>query len=172
MERGNLSRRGFLQPSIGALVAAGLPVWYAREVVAADQEKKEAKAQDKIIMGAIGIGSPASRGRAIAHDALGAGQGAVQYVAVCDVDGRHRDNAVADMQKAGQEVKAYNDFRELLDRKDIGAVTIATPDHWHVLVAIDALRKGKDVYCEKPLTLTIAEGQALLKVAKQTGRVF
>jgi predicted dehydrogenase len=175
MQRGNLSRRGFLQRSLAGLAAAGLPAWYAQEVLAAEEKAAEARrvgSSDRLLMGAIGIGSPASRGRAIAHDALRAGKGNVQYVAVCDVDGRHREKAVEDMKKNGQEVKAYDDFRELLDRKDVNAVTIATPDHWHVLVAIDALRKGKDVYCEKPLTLTVAEGQALLKVVKETGRIF
>jgi predicted dehydrogenase len=177
MNKGNLSRRGFMQRSIAAMTAAGLPAWYARAVFAREDEKKK-PAAEPIIMGAIGIGSPQSRGRAIMRDAYG--KEGVQYVAVCDVDGRHREQAVADIKKAAMdfkkesvpEVKTHEDFRELLDNKDIKAVTIATPDHWHVLVAIDALRKGKDVYCEKPLTLTIAEGQALLKVVKQTGRIF
>jgi predicted dehydrogenase len=111
------------------------------------------------------------------RDAMG--QAGVEYVAVCDVDKGHREKAVEDVKKAQTdfkkpetEVKTYEDFRQLLDRTDIQAVTIATPDHWHALVAIDALRKGKDVYCEKPLTLTIAEGIALTKVAKDTGRIF
>ncbi|HZT81493.1 MAG TPA: Gfo/Idh/MocA family oxidoreductase [Gemmataceae bacterium] len=173
MDRGNLSRRGFLRRALAALtVGAGLPAWYAREVLAFEEDKKPVASGDKIIMGAIGIGSPQSRGRAIAHDALRAGKGNVRYVAVCDVDERHVKNAVEDMKKNGQDVKGYRDFRELLDRKDIQAVTIATPDHWHVLVAIEALKKGKDVYCEKPLTLTIDEGKALRKVVRQTGRVF
>src|SRR5262249_51796345 len=158
--------RGFLQRSLAALtVGAGLPVWYAREVLAFEQEQaaranQSVAANDAIIMGAIGIGSPQSRGRAIAHEALGRKRG-VRYVAICDVDARHRKAAALDMRKREQDVKEYHDFRELLDRKDINAVTIATPDHWHTLIAIDALRKGKDVYCEKPLTLTVAEGKAL-----------
>jgi predicted dehydrogenase len=177
MHQGNLSRRGFLQRSLAALtVGAGLPAWYAREVQAIEQEKAaqavKAQANGRIVMGAIGIGSPQSRGRGIASDALNAGKGNVTYVAVCDVDGRHLRTATEDMKKRNQEVQGYKDFRDLLDRKDINAVTIATPDHWHTLIAIDALRKGKDVYCEKPLTLTVAEGQALLKVAKGTGRIF
>lgn len=171
MNRGSLSRRGFLQRSLAGLAAAGLPAWYAREIVAAEADKKDL-GKEKITMGAIGIGSPQSRGRAIAHDALGAGQGRVRYVAVCDVDARHARAAVEDMKKRGQDVKSYHDYRELLDRKDIDAVTIATPDHWHTIVAVEALRKGKDVYCEKPLTLTIDEGKVLTRVAKETGRVF
>jgi predicted dehydrogenase len=176
MNKGNLSRRGFLQRSLGTLtVGAGLPAWYAREVLAFEQQPQERKAaaNDRIVMGAIGIGSPQSRGRAIAGDALRSGKGNVAYVAVCDVDARHRKSAVAFLQKSNQEdVKEYHDFRELLDRKDINAVTIATPDHWHALVALEALRKGKDVYCEKPLTLTVAEGQAIVKAVQQTGRIF
>ncbi|HKI35877.1 MAG TPA: Gfo/Idh/MocA family oxidoreductase [Gemmataceae bacterium] len=172
MNRGNVSRRGFLRRSLAAMAVAGLPAWYGREILAAEEDKKDKKpaANDRIVMGAIGIGSPQSRGRAIAQDALNTKK--VQYVAVCDVDARHRKSAVGWMKEKGQEVKDHKDFRALLDNKDIQAVTIATPDHWHVLVAIEALRKGKDVYCEKPLTLTIAEGQALLKVVKETRRVF
>ncbi len=172
MHRGNYSRRGFLQRSLAAMALTGVPLWYGREILAADEAKKERKvgANDRIVMGAIGIGSPQSRGRAIAQDALNTNRN--QYVAICDVDARHRKSAVEWMKGKGQDVKAFHDFRELLDNKDIQAVTIAVPDHWHVLIAIEALRKGKDVYCEKPLTLTIAEGQALLKVVKETKRVF
>jgi predicted dehydrogenase len=174
MDRGNLSRRGFLRRSLAAMTAAGLPVWYAREILAADEKKaaqKKPAANDRIVMGAIGIGSPQSRGRAIAQDALNTKLGA-QFVAVCDVDRRHRERAAKEFQEKGMDVEQYADFRQLLDRKDIEAVNIAVPDHWHALITIDALRKGKDVYCEKPLTLTIAEGQAVVKVAKETGRVF
>src|SRR5262245_57938918 len=173
MHKGNLSRRGFLQRSLAGLtLGAGLPTWFARELLAAEQEKaatqeKTVAANDQIVMGAIGIGSPQSRGMAIMN--LARKQKGVLYVAACDVDSRHLDRAA---KAIGPDCAKFKDFRELLDRKDINAVTIATPDHWHALVAIDAMRKGKDVYCEKPLTLTVAEGQALVKVAKETGRVL
>jgi predicted dehydrogenase len=88
------------------------------------------------------------------------------------VDQRHLDSAYNDAKGRGHESQKYKDFRDLLARKDINAVTIATPDHWHALIAIAAMKSGKDVYCEKPLTLTIAEGQALVKVARATQRVF
>jgi predicted dehydrogenase len=166
-----------MQRSLAALTAAGLPQWYAREVFGAEtralEDTKPAAANDRIVMGAIGIGSPQSRGRAIYHDARNAGKGVVQYIAACDVDKRHLDNALAMMKKDGSEsATGYKDYRELLDNKDINAVTIATPDHWHTLVVLEALKKGKDVYCEKPLTLTVAEGQVLVKAAKASGRIF
>jgi len=175
MDKGNLSRRGFMQRSLAGLAAAGLPAWYAKEIFAAAEvkaadDKKPVAANDKIVMGAIGIGSPGGRGAAIYGDAKG--QKGVEYIAACDVDQRHVDNALKMMKDGGFEAKGYHDFRELLDNDKINAVTIAVPDHWHALVAIDALRKKKDVYCEKPLTLTVAEGLALTKVAKDTGRIF
>ncbi len=174
MNRGNLSRRGFLQRSLAALAATGVPAWYARESLAADEAKAAAKtpaANDRIVMGAIGIGSPQSRGLAIYGDARR--HKGVEYAAACDVDGRHLRRALEIMKKDGfADAAGFEDFRELLDRKDINAVTIATPDHWHALVAIDAMRKGKDVYCEKPLGLTVEEGKALVKVARATNRVF
>src|ERR1700678_2011926 len=113
MKRGNLSRRGFLERSLGGLVAAGLPLWSAREIVAAElaaEDKKPLAANDRIVMGAIGIGSPQSRGRAIYNDAKG--QKGVQYVAVCDVDKRHLENAA---KMVGADCKKFEDFRELLD---------------------------------------------------------
>jgi predicted dehydrogenase len=176
MDKGNLSRRGFLQRSMATMTAAGLPAWYAGEVLAADESKKPQKKpvspNERLVMGAIGIGSPQSRGRAIYNDARKSSAG-VQYIAACDVDASHLANALEMMKKDGfGDAKGHKDYRELLDNKDIQAVTIATPDHWHALVAVEALRKGKDVYCEKPLTLTVAEGQKLVKVAKETGRVF
>ena len=88
-------------------------------------------------------------------------------VAVCDVD-RKRAEAASD----GGKRTIYGDYRKLLDRKDIDAVTISTPDHWHAKIAIDAMQAGKDVFCQKPLTLTIDEGKKLCKVVKETGRVF
>ena len=176
MHTGNLSRRGFLRRSLASLTAAGLPAWYARDLLAADAARKPAGAGDRILMGAIGIGSRNSRGRDIYSQARGHKN--VQYVAACDVHAGHLSRAVGMMreynsrERGSSEVKGYKDFRQLLDDKDIQAVTIATPDHWHALVAIEALRKGKDVYCEKPLTLTIEEGKAVAKVARETGRVF
>jgi len=104
----------------------------------------------------------------------------VQIVAVCDVDTTRReaakkriDDAYSD--QAGSTYKgcaSYNDFRELLARKDIDAVVIATPDHWHAYIAIAAVRAGKDVYCEKPLTYSIHEAVELVKEARKANRVF
>jgi predicted dehydrogenase len=167
MHQGNLSRRGFLNRSLAVLTAAGLPAWYARGALAAEQEKAKDKpvaAGDKLIMGAIGTGG---RGTGIMKEAMK--QPGVQMVAVCDVDANHRAAAA---KAVGGDCAQFKDFRELLARKDIHAVTIGTPDHWHTLVALEALKQGKDVYCEKPLTLTVAEGQALVKLARAKNRVF
>jgi len=177
MEQGNLSRRGFLSRSMAGLtVGAGLPLWYAREVLDTQQAHAAETGtvrgpNDKIVMGAIGIGSPKSRGSAIMNDAIR--EKNVEFVAVCDVDAAHRDKAAGAVDKVfGKKCDKYADFRELLARKDIDAVTIATPDHWHAIIAIAALKAGKDVYCEKPMTLTVEEAIAVEKVAKATGRVF
>lgn len=93
-----------------------------------------------------------------------------QVVAVCDVDTVYREEA---RNIAGLEPKsAYNNFRELLVREDIDAVMVATPDHWHVPISIAAAKAGKDIYCEKPLTRTIAEGRTLCDTVKRYGRVL
>lgn len=95
------------------------------------------------------------------------------FVALADVD----ENVLADnvekvKKKQGKAPDSYADYRKVLDRDDIDAVMIATPDHWHTKVAIEAMHAGKDVYCEKPLTLTIDEGKMIEKAVKETGRVF
>lgn len=89
-------------------------------------------------------------------------------VAVCDVDKHVRDQAKASF---GSTPRDFEDYRELLARTDVDVVTIGTPDHWHVKMAADAMRSGKDVYVEKPLTLTIDEGKFLRQVAQETGQV-
>ena len=75
-------------------------------------------------------------------------------------------------KKTGKKADGYKDYREVLDRDDIDAVMIAAPDHWHTKISVEAMLAGKDVYCEKPLTLTIDEGKLIEKIVKQTGRVF
>ena len=95
------------------------------------------------------------------------------FAALADVDSTVLDENVAKVEKAqGKKPDAYKDYRKILDRKDIDAVMIATPDHWHTKIAVEAMLAGKDVYCEKPLTLTIDEGKLIEKIVKQTGRVF
>jgi predicted dehydrogenase len=92
-------------------------------------------------------------------------------VAVCDVDRDRLAKAAAVAEKAVGKVEAVTDYRRLLDRKDIDAVVVTTPDHWHALITADACAAGKDVYCEKPLSLTIAEGRAMVKAARKHNRI-
>lgn len=95
------------------------------------------------------------------------------FAAFADVDETVLQSNVEKMQeKTGKKPEGYKDYRAILDRDDIDAVMIATPDHWHTKISVEAMLAGKDVYCEKPLTLTIDEGKLIEKIAKQTGRVF
>ncbi len=95
------------------------------------------------------------------------------FAALVDVDANVLGSNVEKCkERQGTAPDAYSDYRKVLDRKDIDAVMIATPDHWHTKIAVEAMYAGKDVYCEKPLTLTIAEGKLIEKVVKETGRVF
>jgi predicted dehydrogenase len=95
------------------------------------------------------------------------------FAAIADCDAGVLGTFVERVGKAQRKKPdGYNDYRKILDRKDIDAVMIASPDHWHTKMAVDAMRAGKDVYCEKPLTLTIDEGKLIEKVVDETGRVF
>ncbi len=119
-------------------------------------------ANDKIQLGVIGCGN---RGQSVMGDFQK--NPAVNVIAVCDIYGDHIDLA---LQKAAT-ARGFNDHRKLLDVKEVDAVLIATPDHWHAITAIDALNAGKDVYCEKPLTLTIEEGPRIVKAARVNKRI-
>lgn len=157
MTRPVLRRRDFLKTSAG-LATAGAMVPYHLAAAAARAEA----ANDKLGVGSIGVGG---RGSGIGHDAGGRGN----MIACADVDSSHAERFA---NKYGGRCKVLKDYRELLDRKDIDIVTIGTPDHWHVKIAIEAVEAGKDVYCEKPLTLTIDEGKRICKAVKKTKRVF
>lgn len=120
-------------------------------------------ANERIRLGAIGT---ANRGGQIIEAALAHPE--AEFVALCDVDQTAREKKNAEL---GGKCDLYNDYRELLARKDIDAVLIATPDHWHALQMIHACEAGKDVYCEKPLTQTIVEGRKMIEKARETQRV-
>lgn len=99
--------------------------------------------------------------------------GVADFAALADVDSNVLAENISRVEKhQGKKTDGYKDYRKVLDRKDIQAVMIATPDHWHTKIAVEAMLAGKDVYCEKPLTLTIDEGKLIEKIVKQTGRVF
>jgi len=124
-------------------------------------------ANSRIAIGVIGIGKQGSY-----HlDQLKHHSGDVQIVAVAEVYRMFRDLGV---QVAGgpNQCKGYNDYRELLARSDIDAVLMATPDHWHAIMAVEAAAGGKDIYCEKPLSLTILEARGMVDAARTYGRVF
>ena len=175
LERGNFSRRGFMQRSVAAMAAAGLPAWYAEEIFGASaraaEDNKKTAANGKLNVAVIGVG-PNSPRRSNALYGEAKKFKHVNFTAVCDVDARHLTGAVDQYKKDGFDVKGFKDYREVMASKDVDAVIIAIPDHWHALVALEALRQGKDVYCEKPLTLTIEEALLLKQAVKKSGKVL
>ncbi len=126
-------------------------------------------ANDRIVMATIGCGG---RGTDDMHGLIGFPQ--VQMVAVCDPVPAHRERARETINNRyhNQDCRAYSDFREVLARRDIDAVLIGTPDHWHAIITIEACKHGKDVYCEKPESLTVREGRAMVEAVRRYGRVF
>jgi predicted dehydrogenase len=155
------TRRQFLKNS--AITAAGaalaLPSIVSSSALGANAPS------NRITIGSIGLGN-----QGVSNLKGFIGQPGCQVVAICDVDAAHREQTrqIAKLEPAS----SYNDFRDLLARDDIDAVVVCTPDHWHVPISIAAVRAGKDVFCEKPLTLTIAEGRTLVDEVKRYGRIF
>jgi predicted dehydrogenase len=153
-----ISRRRFLA---GAAAGIALPA-IAREGALGTQDSPSAS--DRIQVGFIGVGGMGS-----GHLGRYAQSREHPTVAVCDVDESKRAQAA---KRVGAQCGQHRDYRELLDRKDVDAVVIAVPDHWHARIAIHACEAGKDVYCEKPLSLTVEQGKKMVSAARRHGRVF
>lgn len=172
------TRRKFIKTT--ATTTAGLAI--GLNAMSSITKSRYVGPNDKIKMGFIGIGN---RGSQLLN--LFMKQPDIEVAALCDiyepyllrdrskVDQRYLEDLGGRIPRLGEKFpkkpKMYSDYRELLDNKDIDAVCIATPDHWHAIMTIDAVRAGKDVYCEKPLTATIVEGRAMVNAQKETNRV-
>lgn len=124
---------------------------------------------DRIVVGHIGVG-----GMGGGHVRAFVQEPDVQTAAICDVRKEHRDRSkqVVDQKYGNADCAAYNDFRELLDRPDIDAIVMAAPDHWHALIGLEAARRGKHMYYEKPMSMSIAENKAMRDAVRRYGIVF
>lgn len=149
----NGSRRKFLQTSAKAAAAFYI---VPRSVLGGTGFVAPS---DQLTKGVIGVGAM--------------GTGHLDYegrtIAVCDVDKNHLERA---LHKTGRGVTGYSDYRELLNNKDVDVVHIVTPPHWHGIMAVDAAKAGKDIWCEKPMTRTIGEGQAVVNAVERYGSMF
>lgn len=154
-----ISRRDVLKSTAALAAASTLPSWFLEE--SADAAQGPAADGERPGIALIGCGG----------QGMGDTRNAAKYgrvVAVCDVDAER----VAQAKNTWPDAVGEKDFRKVLDRKDVSVVVCGTVDHWHTLVSLAAMRRGKDIYCEKPLTLTIEEGQLLVNAAKETGRIL
>ena len=169
------TRRKFIAST--ATAAAGISV--SSKILGAPFIARKRNVNDTIRMGFIGVGNRGSQLLTMFRSNTD-----VEVAAMCDVYApyRERDRSkvaqryldTGKIPKLGEDLgnyKQYEDFRKLLEQKDIDAVCIATPDHWHAIQTIQALDAGKDVYCEKPLTIALNEGRAMVNAQKRTGQV-
>jgi len=160
----SITRRRFLKAAGAA--AAGVPYVITSGALGGSGRPP---ASERIVMGTVGTGG---RGTGVMRGFLGFNE--VQMVTVCDVVGGHRDRAKGhvDQKYGNKDCVTCGDFREVVTRPDIDAILIGTPDHWHAVISIQAMRSGKDIYCEKPETLTVREGRAMVQTARRYGCVF
>ncbi len=167
-----LNRRDFLKGSAkGAVAAAAVPTIIPASALGKDGRKSPS---DRFTVGFIGTGSLGNGhhlSQCLGNKPI---RDQIDVAAVCDVDRNRRNDAAQRVKKmpGNRRVGIYNDYRELLERTDLDAVFVVTPDHWHTLPCIAAMECGLDVYCEKPLTLTIEEAQAIVAAARRYGAVF
>ena len=153
------ARRRFMKATAAATAGAIVPYHFWTPKTLAQETKSK---NDRITLGVIGAGGMAGGNMRAARDW-------VDVVAIADVDAGRRESSNKSMSQGKADL--YEDYREILERDDIDVIHVATPDHWHTKPLIEAMYAGKDVYCEKPLTLTIDEGKQIRKVQEETGRV-
>ncbi len=161
-----ISRRRFLNRITAQTAAAGM---FLPALAGRGYAQPKISANDRITLGFIGVGGMGTgQLRDLVHHPE------IQILACCDVYEPHRLRAKerVDETYGNTDCDVYKDYRELLARDDIDSVLIATPDHWHTLIATAACQAGKDVYCQKPLTLCIDEGKELVKTVRRYGTVF
>jgi len=163
-----MTRRRFLRTTVaGSGLSLAVPYVITGNALGSATKKP---ANSRITLGFIGV-----RNMGGGHLGQFLHNRRVEVLAVCDVDRSVREGAAQRTKEVygnSAPVAQYNDFRELLARDDIDAVVVATPDHWHTVINIAACKAGKDIYSEKPLTLTIGEGKELVKTVRRYGRVF
>jgi predicted dehydrogenase len=173
-----VSRRDLMKTGAAATAAAAFAGAVAAPTIipsTALGDDKKAAPSERLNIGFIGVGKQNS-----GHLGAMVGKREVQVLAICDVDTTRREHFRDFVDKKYSELerkdstaaKAYEDYRELLARDDIDGVFIATPDHWHTAIAIEACKAKKDIYCEKPLTLTIHEAKLLIDAVRKYDRVF
>ncbi len=161
-----LTRRQLLKKAAGASSALLAPFVVPASVLG---KNGEVAPSERIVLGGIGIGG---RGQHVLGDLMANRE--VQFVAICDVRAERRKaiKNMADSKYGNKDCATYRDFFELLDRKDIDTVLIATGDRWHTMASIQAAKAGKDMYCEKPCSMTIAESRALADTIRREGRIY
>jgi predicted dehydrogenase len=162
-----MNRRRFLKNATG-ITAGAIAFPYIVSSSALGKAGNVA-ASNRIVMGCIGVGS---QGSGNMNNFLGKRD--AQVVAVCDVDRNHRDKAkkTVDGRYKNQDCRTYHDFRELIARDDIDALSLALPDHWHSIPVVMGARAGKDMYGEKPLARTIGEGKVMRDTMNRYGRIW
>lgn len=159
-----MNRRQFLKNAFGTAIAA--PYFISASALG---KNGFTAPSDRLTLGCIGVGG---MGTANMNSFLAKSE--VQVLAVCDVDTAHRNRArdTVNARYGNNDCATYNDFREVLARNDIDAISLATPDHWHGVIAVAAARAGKDIYGEKPLAYTISEGRAVVDAVQRHGVVW
>lgn len=163
-----ISRRSFLNKAVTATGALALPTIIPASALGKDGHVAPS---NRITIGQIGLGR---MGRG--HTRFLSYEDSVEMLAVCDVDQLRREETMTTISNVYKDrkvsCKAYNDYRDVLARDDIDAVVIVTPDHWHTPISIEAAKAGKDIYCEKPITLTVREGRELVETVRRNKGIF